>query len=221
MEDKQLNPVPPSGKDESGPHPDQGICEEGGQVQAAAPEVGTSGPAGPSTEKEGCEDASGGQQPQQPGAPPGGQQQVPPFQPGANQYQVDPHAYAAWQQAMWMQQMAAAQAAAMEQQAPFQPGANVHPGGSASFQGQAGPAGDSSHHLKHDEHKYGQMVQIAQRFLNGEADMQDVVNGVSLLDQQGNQFWRGLIAGGLVALVLGSEPVRESIFSIFNSGKDQ
>lgn len=220
MEDKHLNPVPPSGMNAHDPQPDHGTCEEEAQLQSAAPEGTAADPAGPSTEKEGCEDACGGQQPQQPGAP-GGQQQVPPFQPGAYQYQVDPQAYAAWQQAMWMQQMAAGQAAGMNQQAPFQPGANIHTGGSAPFQGQGGPAGESSHHLKHDEHKYGQMIQIAQRFLNGEADMQDIVNGVSLLDQEGNQFWRGLIAGGMVALVLGSESVRESIFSIFKPEKEK
>ncbi|HID97246.1 MAG TPA: hypothetical protein EYP57_03530 [Thermodesulfobacteriaceae bacterium] len=136
-------------------------------------------------------------------------------QPG--DYRMDPQAYyAAWQQAVWQQQMAAAQAAAMNQNPSFAGGKSSHSGYNSGFQGDPGA---SPHHLKHDEHKYGQMVQIAQRFLNGEADMQDVMNGVSLLEQEGNQFWRGIIAGGLVAMLVSSDTVRDSIGKLFSPEK--
>ncbi|MBN2232616.1 MAG: hypothetical protein JW781_07340 [Deltaproteobacteria bacterium] len=71
-------------------------------------------------------------------------------------------------------------------------------------------------HPKHDAHMYGQLLQMAEKFANGEANIADVVNGISLLERTDSQFWRGLLAGGVATMLLASGPVRESLAGIFN-----
>lgn len=133
-------------------------------------------------------------------------------QSAQGQGRMDPAAYAAaMQQAAWYQQMAAAQAA--------QQGGNPN----MSWQQNTGQpyAGDTSHHLKHDEHKYGQLLSMAQKFVNGEADMQDMVQGAALLENTGSQFWRGLVVGGVAALLLSSDTVKSSLAGIFQKTGDK
>jgi len=163
---------------------------------------------------EGAPPTQGTPQGQQPFQPSGHVQDGPAqgFVPPQGQ-QVDPAMYAAYQQYLW-QQMAAAQASYQPQQ--------VNEGHFVGHEqeGVYGTASSShTHHLKHDEHKYGQMIQMAQRFLNGEANMEDVANGVAMLEREGGQFWRGLIAGGLITLVFTSETIREGIKSVFSPSK--
>lgn len=134
---------------------------------------------------------------------------------------VDPAAYAAWQHAMWVQQ----------QQAAAQRAAQVGPWmGSGMFQGMpyhrgvfhqaqmgvAAPPPFHVHHPKHDEHKYGQLLQVAQKFATGTFEPQDVATGLSIIQDAGDQFWKGLLVGGVAALILGSESVRKGLFSMFS-----
>ena len=151
------------------------------------------------------QDAGQTPQPQQQAPPQAQSQQVMP-QAQPQQATVDPAAYAAWQQAMWHQQMAAAQAQAM------QPGYSPHV---AADPGTAPDSSTNSHHPKHDAHKYGQIVQMAEKFVNGEADLSDVVNGISLLENQDSQFWRGLLVGGVATLVLTSDQVKNGMAKLF------
>ena len=147
------------------------------------------------------------------------QQEMPQAQPqqempqAQHQATVDPAAYAAWQQAMWQQQMAAAQAQAM------QPGYPYMPPHVAADPGMAQDSSANKHHPKHDAHKYGQIVQMAEKFVNGEADLSDVVNGISLLENQDSQFWRGLLVGGVATLVLTSDQVKNGMAKLFQSGE--
>lgn len=140
---------------------------------------------------------------------------------------VDPAAYAAWQQAIWIQQQQAAAQNAAQQAAqhsvlmgqrmfqgmPYQRMPNFQPHG--GFAPQPQPA-YHDHHVKHDEHKYGQLLQVAQKFATGTLEPQDVATGLSLIQEAGDQFWRGLLVGGVAALILGSESVRNGLFSMFS-----
>ncbi len=85
------------------------------------------------------------------------------------------------------------------------------------------PHAAEAHHPKHDEHRYGQMMDMLGRFLNGEADMGDVVNGFFSLDFQNDQFWKGALVGAAVTLLLTNESVQKGLAgtlgSIFGSAK--
>ncbi len=115
---------------------------------------------------------------------------------GQQQAMYDPNQYAAWQ--AWYQQQAAqaANAAAMASQA-------AGPGGVA--------ADGRAHHPKFEEHKYGQMIDMVGKFLNGEANVGEVVNGLFSLNFQDDQFWKGALVGAAAALLLTSETVQSSL----------
>ncbi len=85
------------------------------------------------------------------------------------------------------------------------------------------PHAAEAHHPKHDEHRYGQMMDMLGRFLNGEADMGDVVNGFFSLDFQNDQFWKGALVGAAATLLLTNENVQKglagSLGSIFGAAK--
>ena len=108
---------------------------------------------------------------------------------------------------MWQQQMAAAQAGH-----PGYPYIDSH---AAIDPGLAQDSGTNSHHLKNDAHKYGQIVQMAEKFVNGDADISDVVNGISMLENQDSQFWRGLLVGGVATLILNSDQVKNGMAKLF------
>ena len=129
----------------------------------------------------------------------------------------DPGQQAAWQawhqQAMAAQQAAQAHAAAMNSTA-------------------AGPADTSTnadpHHLKHEEHKYGRMADTVGRFLNGEANAGDMVDGFLNLNFRDNQFWKGAVVGTVTTFLLTNKTVKESlaktaatIFSTAQSGSEE
>ncbi len=115
---------------------------------------------------------------------------------GQQQAMYDPYQYAAWQ--AWYQQQAAqaANAAAIASQAAGP--------GSAATDGR-------SHHPKYDAHKYGQMIDMVGRFLNGEANVGEVVNGLFSLNFQDDQFWKGAVVGAVAALLLTSETVQSGL----------
>jgi len=108
----------------------------------------------------------------------------------------DPYQYAAWQ--AWYRQQAAqaANAAAMASQA-------AGPGGAATD--------GRSHHPKYDAHKYGQMIDMVGRFLNGEANVGEVVDGLFSLNFQDDQFWKGAVAGAVAALLLTNDAVQSGL----------
>ncbi|MCK5323938.1 MAG: hypothetical protein KAJ45_07310, partial [Desulfobulbaceae bacterium] len=114
-----------------------------------------------------------------------------------------------WQQAVWQQQMAAQQAG---QGYPY-----PH---SAPPNAAASPAGGhdhetGSHHPKHDAHKYGQLIQMAEKFVNGEADIDDIINGLSGLDSQVSQFWRGILIGAGATLLFSSGTFSNGLTKLF------
>jgi len=115
---------------------------------------------------------------------------------GQQQAMYDPNQYAAWQ--AWYQQQAAqaANAAAMASQA-------ADPGRVA--------ADGRSHHPKFEEHKYGQMIDMVGKFLNGEANVGEVVNGLFSLNFQDDQFWKGAVIGAVAALLLTNETVQSGL----------
>ena len=140
---------------------------------------------------------------QNPGVMPGAGMNPQPAQPagqavnmGQQQAMYDPNQYAAWQ--AWYQQQAAqaANAASMASQA-------AGPGGVA--------ADGRAHHPKFEEHKYGQMIDMVGKFLNGEANVGEVVNGLFSLNFQDDQFWKGAMVGAVAALLLTSETVQSSL----------
>ena len=112
----------------------------------------------------------------------------------------DPGQQAAWQ--AWYQQSMAAQQAAQAHAAAM---------GSTA----AGPAGTAAntgpHHLKHEKHKYGQMTDMVGRFLNGDANAGDMVDGLLNLNFRDNQFWKGAVVGAVTTFLLTSETVKESL----------
>lgn len=45
--------------------------------------------------------------------------------------------------------------------------------------------------------------------LNGQASTQDLVSGLLNLNFSDDQFWKGVVAGGVAALILNSDSVRQ------------
>jgi len=109
---------------------------------------------------------------------------------GQQQAMYDPYQYAAWQ-AWYQQQAAQANAAAIASQAAATDG--------------------GSHHPKYDAHRYGQMIDTVGRFLNGEANVGEVVDGLFSLNFQDDQFWKGAVVGAVAALLLTSETVQSGL----------
>jgi hypothetical protein len=140
---------------------------------------------------------------QNPGVMPGASINPQPAQPaaqavgmGQQQAMYDPNQYAAWQ--AWYQQQAAqaANAAAMASR-------TAGPGGVA--------ADGRTHQPKFEEHKYGQMIDMVGKFLNGEANVGEVVNGLFSLNFQDDQFWKGAVIGAVAALLLTNETVQSGL----------
>ena len=84
----------------------------------------------------------------------------------------------------------------------------------------AAPAGGhdhttGSHHPKHDAHMYGRLIQMAEKFVNGEADIDDIINGLSGLDSQVSQFWRGILIGAGATLLFSSGTFSNGLAKLF------
>ena len=70
-----------------------------------------------------------------------------------------------------------------------------------------GPAGGPGH-LKHDAHKYGQLMQLVNDLANGNADpsrMMDVLGGLD------TRFWKGALVGVAATLLLTNDAVKGTI----------
>lgn len=89
--------------------------------------------------------------------------------------------------------------------------AAAHASQAAQTANAAPPHADGPHHPKHDEHKYGQMMNTLGRFLSGEADMNDLINGFFSLDFQNDQFWKGALVGAIATLLLTNENVQKGL----------
>ncbi len=88
-----------------------------------------------------------------------------------------------------------------------------------SMGGQSsGHMGADAQHIYHDENRFGKVADIAGRFLKGEANTSDIVDGLFSLNFRNDQFWKGAIVGVLAALLLSSETVKHGVATAFGSG---
>ena len=114
---------------------------------------------------------------------------------------------------------------------PGQPGANpgqtgpypgAYPGtgaqGMSGMDGQgSGHMGASASHIYHDENRFGQVADMVGKFIKGEANTADVVNGLFSLNFRDDQFWKGAIVGVLTAVVLTNDTVKQGLANTFGS----
>ncbi len=111
------------------------------------------------------------------------------------------------QQAMWQHIQVALQ----------QPGKQGNPGEDSSAAAQ--PATDhgeeSCEHHKDPAEQAEHFVRMAEKFSRGEVDMDTVAGGLSFLNNQSGAFWKGLLIGGGLTLLVGNETIRNSVTSVF------
>ncbi len=98
------------------------------------------------------------------------------------------------------------------------PDMHASPDDSAQTHEECGCSGsedshDSSRHLKHDEHKFGQMFGIMNDIARGQTDPSKIM---SLLEGFDGHFWKGALVGAAATLLLGSDAVRGAIAGIFS-----
>ncbi len=60
-------------------------------------------------------------------------------------------------------------------------------------------------------HRYGQMVKSVEEFMDGRATVADVVKNISANVAQNDTLWKGALVGAAAAVLLTSNPVRESM----------
>ncbi len=98
---------------------------------------------------------------------------------------------------------------------PFQ-GPDIHPPMNPAESGRGfGHMGADAKHVEHDENRFGQMADMVSRFVQGEATTGDMVKDIFSLNFRNDQFWKGALAGALVALVLNSDMVKQSVGKVF------
>ena len=85
--------------------------------------------------------------------------------------------------------------------------------------GGQGPShmGASADHIYHDENRFGQVADMVGKFIKGEANTADVVNGLFSLNFRDDQFWKGAIVGVLTAVVLTNDTVKQGLANTFGS----
>ncbi len=106
------------------------------------------------------------------------------------------------------------------------PGMETNPHMGSSMEGHGSShMGADAHHIYHDENRFGQVADMVGRFLKGEANTDDIVNGLFSLNFRDDQFWKGAIAGVIVAMLLSSDMVKQglakSFGAVFQKGKDE
>lgn len=91
--------------------------------------------------------------------------------------------------------------------------------GADGVMGQPGSGymGADAHHIYHDENRFGQIADIVDRFVNGEATTGDIVKGLFSLDFRNDQFWKGAIVGAVAALVVNSDTVKQGLATTFGA----
>ena len=222
--------APPSG---AGFQPDPG---QAAQPQGANPGNGQTGSTGMSPGQSGPTGVPPGQAGYQPGAygidAQGGMQQDGGYSGGQPQMGSVPG------QSSGMGQMGIP--GNNPPQAGFYPGAQgaaggAYPGpGAQGMSGMGGPAmnpqmdhpmgeqgsshmGASASHIYHDENRFGQVADMVGKFIKGEANTADVVNGLFSLNFRDDQFWKGAIVGVLTAVVLTNDTVKQGLANTFGS----
>ena len=126
---------------------------------------------------------------------------------------------AADQQAMW-QHMQAWQA---QQPPQGQPGGQPHghPQGQAGAQPQGHPGGDSCNHHVNPAQQTEHFMRMADKMRRGDVNMEDIAGSMSFLNTQSGSFWKGLLIGGGLTLVLGNASIRESLMGLFSKDEDK
>ncbi len=125
---------------------------------------------------------------------------------------------AADQQAMW-QHMQAWQA---QQQPQGQPGTQPHGHpGQAGEQPQGHPGGDSCSHHVNPAQQAEHFMRMADKMRRGDVNMEDIAGSMSFFNTQSGSFWKGLLIGGGVTLVLSNASIRESLMGMFNKDEDK
>ncbi|PIE57039.1 MAG: hypothetical protein CSA34_01695 [Desulfobulbus propionicus] len=61
------------------------------------------------------------------------------------------------------------------------------------------------------QQRYGQIVSSVEQFINGEANVGEVVKTLYTNTAQDEQFWKGLLVGAAASVLLSSEPVRNAM----------
>ena len=101
-------------------------------------------------------------------------------------------------------------------------GSGTNPHMSSGMKGPGcGHMGADANHIHHDENRFGQVADMMGRFLNGEATMGDMVNGLFNLNFRDDQFWKGAVVGAVAALLLNSDTVKGSLAGIFGAAKSE
>jgi len=103
---------------------------------------------------------------------------------------------------------------------PFGQGMQWHPHHGPHF-GPADGRGpgwtDAPPHSVRSQQNSGQFVDMLGKALNGQASPQDLVNGLLNLNLSDDQFWKGVVAGGVAALILNSDSVRQVLSGMLGS----
>ncbi len=74
------------------------------------------------------------------------------------------------------------------------------------------------HHPKHMENRFGMAMETVNRIMAGQAQPDEIFSVFSV-DFNHEQFWKGLIAGSLIAFLLTNKSVKEGLANIFSSGQ--
>lgn len=113
------------------------------------------------------------------------------------------------QQAMWQHLQAA-----LPQQG--------NPGGHTADEAQS--TSDHSENCEHQKDPAEQaehFVRMAEKFSRGEVDMDSVAGGLSYLNSQSSSFWKGILIGGGLTLLVGNETIRNSITDVLTHSAEE
>jgi hypothetical protein len=69
--------------------------------------------------------------------------------------------------------------------------------------------GPGPRHFKHEQHQYGQMMEIVNDFANGTPNVGKVMDFMEISD---SRFWKGAVAGIALTLLLTNDTVKKTIF---------
>jgi len=72
-------------------------------------------------------------------------------------------------------------------------------------------------HPKHDQHQYGQIIDIINDVANGTPDVSKMVG---FLEDCDTQFWKGAVIGAVVTLLFTSNTVKNAVFGTIGSAMD-
>ncbi|WP_321389959.1 hypothetical protein [uncultured Desulfuromusa sp.] len=111
------------------------------------------------------------------------------------------------QQAMWQHIQVALQQQGSQGNSGGNPSAEPH---SSADHGE-----ESCEHHKDPAEQAEHFVRMAEKFSRGEVDMDTVAGGLSFLNSQSGAFWKGLLVGGGLTLLVGNETIRNSVTSVF------